>query len=150
MEPHLLHTFAEDFYGQELRLVVCGYLRPELNFASLEALMAAIHGDIAQARARLESGGAQAAHAFLQPPPAQPPQEGRRGGGGLWTAAGECAVSPVLVFGARALGAPDSCVLPRTSCCRLWRLARAPLGGALLARQRGDLDGAGSKRGRVH
>ncbi len=72
MEPHLLHTFAEDFYGQELRLVVCGYLRPELNFNSLEALMAAIHGDIAQAQARLEGGGgAQAAHAFLQPSQSQ-------------------------------------------------------------------------------
>jgi FAD synthase len=75
VEPHLLHTFAEDFYGQELRLVVCGYLRPELNFASLEALMAAIHGDIAQAKARLEaSGGALAAHAFLQPPASPQPQ----------------------------------------------------------------------------
>jgi FAD synthase len=69
VEPHLLHTFAEDFYGQELRLVVCGYLRPELNFSSLEALMSAIHGDIAQAQSRLEGGGggAQATHAFLQP-----------------------------------------------------------------------------------
>ena len=67
MEPHLLHTFAEDFYGQELRLVVCGYLRPELNFASLEALMAAIHGDIAEARARLSGGDAAAmrGNAFL-------------------------------------------------------------------------------------
>lgn len=68
VEPHLLHAFAEDFYGQELRLVVCGYLRPELNFTSLDALMAAIHSDIALARERLEAGSALAGHEFLRPP----------------------------------------------------------------------------------
>ena len=70
MEPHLLHTFPEDFYGKELRLVVCGYLRPELNFKSLEALMAAIHGDIGEARQRLDvAPHAQlAAHAGLAAP----------------------------------------------------------------------------------
>ncbi len=67
MEPHLLHAFAEDFYGQDLRLVVCGYLRPELNFTSLEALMAAIHSDIALAREQLDAQPDLAAHAFLKP-----------------------------------------------------------------------------------
>jgi hypothetical protein len=72
VEPHLLHTFEQDFYGEDLRLVVCGYLRPELNFTSLAALMEAIHADIGQARERL--GGSSTAlaelagHAFLQPP----------------------------------------------------------------------------------
>ena len=55
MEPHLLHLFSEDFYGEELKLVVAGYLRPELNFPSLEALKAAIAEDIALAKGRLES-----------------------------------------------------------------------------------------------
>ena len=27
-EPWLLHEFEEDFYGKELRLVVCSYVRP--------------------------------------------------------------------------------------------------------------------------
>lgn len=45
VEPHLLHEFEEDFYGSELRLVVCGYLRPEASFDSFEALVAAIEGD---------------------------------------------------------------------------------------------------------
>ncbi len=30
-EPWLLHDFAEDFYGVELRLVVVGYIRPEVG-----------------------------------------------------------------------------------------------------------------------
>ena len=70
VEPHLLHVFPADFYGEELRLVACGYLRAEANFPSLEALMAAIHGDIAEAKARLGGGEPEAAalraHPFLQ------------------------------------------------------------------------------------
>ena len=54
VEPHLLHDFGgADFYGEELRLVLCGYMRPELNFTSLEALVAAIHADIDHSRALL-------------------------------------------------------------------------------------------------
>ena len=30
-EPWLLHEFSEDFYGEELRLVVVGYIRPEVS-----------------------------------------------------------------------------------------------------------------------
>eukprot|EP00271_Cylindrocystis_brebissonii_P005890 TRINITY_DN1826_c0_g1_i1.p1 TRINITY_DN1826_c0_g1~~TRINITY_DN1826_c0_g1_i1.p1 ORF type:complete len:401 (+),score=74.85 TRINITY_DN1826_c0_g1_i1:502-1704(+) len=45
VEPWLLHTFDEDFYGEELRLVVVGYIRPEADFTSLEALVARIHED---------------------------------------------------------------------------------------------------------
>lgn len=46
-EPWLLHTFDKDFYGEELRLLVCGYIRPEANFESLEALVKRIHEDAA-------------------------------------------------------------------------------------------------------
>ena len=54
VEPHLLHDFGgADFYGEELRLVLCGYMRPELNYTSLEALVAAIHADIDHSRALL-------------------------------------------------------------------------------------------------
>lgn len=28
IEPYLLHEFEEDFYGQPLRLLVVGYIRP--------------------------------------------------------------------------------------------------------------------------
>ena len=54
VEPHLLHDFrGADFYGEELRLVLCGYMRPERNYASLEALVAAINADIEHSRALL-------------------------------------------------------------------------------------------------
>ncbi|CAL5200054.1 unnamed protein product [Lathyrus oleraceus] len=45
IEPWLLHEFTEDFYGEELRLVIVGYIRPEENFPSLESLIAKIHED---------------------------------------------------------------------------------------------------------
>ena len=35
IEAHLLHHFEGDFYGQELKLIVLGYIRPEENFNSL-------------------------------------------------------------------------------------------------------------------
>nr|CAB3471778.1 unnamed protein product [Digitaria exilis] len=44
-EPWLLHDFAEDFYGEELRLAIVGYIRPEANFPSLESLIERIHED---------------------------------------------------------------------------------------------------------
>lgn len=45
IEPWLLHDFTEDFYGEELRLIIVGYIRPEANFPSLESLVAKIHED---------------------------------------------------------------------------------------------------------
>ncbi len=68
-EPHLLHTFPEDFYGQEIRVVVCGYLRPETSFPSLDALIAAIQTDIRLAKERLEGeeGEARKNDPFLKP-----------------------------------------------------------------------------------
>ncbi|WVZ23830.1 hypothetical protein V8G54_002374 [Vigna mungo] len=44
-EPWLLHDFNEDFYGEELRLVIVGYIRPEANFSFLESLVAKIQED---------------------------------------------------------------------------------------------------------
>ncbi|XP_073039872.1 bifunctional riboflavin kinase/FMN phosphatase isoform X2 [Primulina eburnea] len=45
IEPWLLHDFNEDFYGEDLQLVIVGYVRPEANFPSLETLIAKIHED---------------------------------------------------------------------------------------------------------
>lgn len=45
IEPWLLHKFDDDFYGEELRLVVVGYIRPEANFPSLDSLIERIHED---------------------------------------------------------------------------------------------------------
>jgi riboflavin kinase len=69
IEPHLLHSFETDFYGEELRLVVTGYLRPEKNYSSLDALIAAIHADISLSRQQLEAHPQNAfgEHGFLKP-----------------------------------------------------------------------------------
>ncbi|AQK82707.1 Haloacid dehalogenase-like hydrolase domain-containing protein 1A isoform 1 [Zea mays] len=45
VEPWLLHNFGEDFYGEEVRLAIVGYIRPEANFPSLESLIERIHED---------------------------------------------------------------------------------------------------------
>ncbi|KAL8032704.1 hypothetical protein ABFX02_13G113600 [Erythranthe guttata] len=54
IEPWLLHDFDEDFYGEDLRLVIVGYIRPEANFPSLESLVAKIHEDKKIAEEALE------------------------------------------------------------------------------------------------
>ncbi|GLI60027.1 hypothetical protein VaNZ11_002092 [Volvox africanus] len=54
LEPWILHSFDEAFYGETLSLVICGYVRPEANFSSLEALVAQIHQDAEISRAALE------------------------------------------------------------------------------------------------
>ncbi|KAF5943740.1 hypothetical protein HYC85_017817 [Camellia sinensis] len=54
MEPWLLYDFDEDFYGEELRLAIVGYIRPEANFPSLESLIEWIHEDRRIAETALE------------------------------------------------------------------------------------------------
>ena len=58
----------QDFYGEELRLVVCGYVRPEADFTTVEDLKARIHKDAEQAKAALEHPSMlqYKADAFLQ------------------------------------------------------------------------------------
>lgn len=34
-EVHILHEFESDFYGESLRIIVTGYIRPEQNYPSL-------------------------------------------------------------------------------------------------------------------
>ncbi|CAM9094023.1 unnamed protein product [Pylaiella littoralis] len=46
VEPHLLHEFSEDFYGEKLHVLLCGFIRNELNFNSLDELVVAIADDI--------------------------------------------------------------------------------------------------------
>jgi riboflavin kinase/FMN adenylyltransferase len=49
LEAHIL-DFDRDLYGQELKLEFVEYLREELKFDSVEALLERIHADIAQTR----------------------------------------------------------------------------------------------------
>lgn len=53
-ETHILHNFGCDFYGSLLKVCIVGYLRPEQNFDSLDALITAIKKDIADAERLLE------------------------------------------------------------------------------------------------
>ncbi|XP_061585222.1 riboflavin kinase [Cololabis saira] len=54
METHVIHQFKEDFYGENLSVVMVGYIRPERTYDSLEALIAAINNDIEEAKAKLD------------------------------------------------------------------------------------------------
>jgi riboflavin kinase len=45
---------AQPFYDESIRLVVCGYVRPEAAFTSLAALVERIHHDAAVSRRALE------------------------------------------------------------------------------------------------
>jgi len=45
VEPHILHKFDKDFYGEMLSIIVCGKIRPEADFDSMEALVEAIEND---------------------------------------------------------------------------------------------------------
>eukprot|EP00300_Choanocystis_sp_HF-7_P033399 c4573_g1_i2.p1 GENE.c4573_g1_i2~~c4573_g1_i2.p1 ORF type:complete len:347 (+),score=68.66 c4573_g1_i2:86-1126(+) len=53
LEVHVLRTFPRDFYGSELKLVVCGFIRQMLKFSSLQELIDAIESDKAIARREL-------------------------------------------------------------------------------------------------
>merc|ERR1719499_422058 len=45
LEVHILHEFDEDFYGEELEVMICGYIRPMWDFESMEALVKWIEDD---------------------------------------------------------------------------------------------------------
>lgn len=40
-----MHDFQSDFYGNEMRVLVLGYIRPELDYTSREALIDDIETD---------------------------------------------------------------------------------------------------------
>ncbi|KAF9045999.1 riboflavin kinase [Hymenopellis radicata] len=44
-EIHIIHEFKTDFYGLEMRAIVLGYIRPQLDYTSREALIADIDTD---------------------------------------------------------------------------------------------------------
>ncbi|XP_034254750.1 riboflavin kinase [Thrips palmi] len=54
METHILTKFSQDFYGRNLRVCMVGYLRPEKDFTSLDALVKQIYEDISVAEKELE------------------------------------------------------------------------------------------------
>ncbi|XP_030373501.1 putative riboflavin kinase [Scaptodrosophila lebanonensis] len=55
VETHILHNYNCDLYGNTLKICIVGFLRPERNFDSLEALITAIKADIEEAKLKLDS-----------------------------------------------------------------------------------------------
>lgn len=57
VECYILHDFqgGQEFYGCHLRVVAVGYLRPELKFPDLDALVARIKADVAATQLHLDS-----------------------------------------------------------------------------------------------
>ncbi|KAK7060329.1 riboflavin kinase [Paramarasmius palmivorus] len=45
-EVHIMHEFKQDFYGNEVRAIVLGYIRPELDYTSLGDITEALIEDI--------------------------------------------------------------------------------------------------------
>eukprot|EP00197_Chlamydomonas_leiostraca_P008743 CAMPEP_0202862592 /NCGR_PEP_ID=MMETSP1391-20130828/3577_1 /ASSEMBLY_ACC=CAM_ASM_000867 /TAXON_ID=1034604 /ORGANISM="Chlamydomonas leiostraca, Strain SAG 11-49" /LENGTH=433 /DNA_ID=CAMNT_0049542141 /DNA_START=140 /DNA_END=1441 /DNA_ORIENTATION=+ len=57
VEVHIMHRFEQDFYGQNLKVVALGYVRPEMRFTGgLPELINRIRMDIAISRNQLEDG----------------------------------------------------------------------------------------------
>ncbi|CCF58427.1 hypothetical protein KAFR_0E02750 [Kazachstania africana CBS 2517] len=46
VELHVLHKFSHDFYGAKLKFNILGYIRPELDYTTKEALINDINIDI--------------------------------------------------------------------------------------------------------
>lgn len=71
--PRRAAAHQQPFYGQEIRLVVCGYVRPEADFTSLEALAARIRldGEVSEAALASPALAAYADDPFLLPSPAR-------------------------------------------------------------------------------
>jgi riboflavin kinase len=53
IEIHILHNFKEDFYGATLSLVILGFVRPEYDYVSKDALVEDIREDIRVAQRSL-------------------------------------------------------------------------------------------------
>lgn len=55
VEVHIMHNYQGDFYGKDAKVVVLGYIRPEVKFAGIQELLRRIHADIGIARSQLDS-----------------------------------------------------------------------------------------------
>lgn len=53
LEVHILRHFEYDFYGSLIRVAICGFIRPEKKFDSVEELVEEIRADIRFARREL-------------------------------------------------------------------------------------------------
>eukprot|EP00892_Ulva_mutabilis_P003187 jgi/Ulvmu1/1286/UM011_0010.1 len=68
VEVHILGgNYAEDFYGEQLKMTVLGFIRPEIKFNGLDELVNRIFQDIGIAKRQLDSEEAQQfqSHSFF-------------------------------------------------------------------------------------
>lgn len=54
VEAHIMESFNADFYGEEMRLLLLGFIRDERKFSGIDELLATIKADIATATAELD------------------------------------------------------------------------------------------------
>ncbi|KAI9812234.1 MAG: riboflavin kinase [Thelocarpon impressellum] len=57
VEVHIMHDFPADFYGARMSLLILGFIRPEYDYVSKEALIEDIRTDMEVARRGLERDG---------------------------------------------------------------------------------------------
>ncbi|CAI9637192.1 unnamed protein product [Alternaria burnsii] len=60
IEIHILHNFKQDFYGANLSLMILGFIRPEYDYVSKDALVEDIREDIRVAQRSLAREGYEA------------------------------------------------------------------------------------------
>lgn len=56
VEVHIMHSFAKDFYGARMKVLILGFIRPEYDYTSLESLVEDIRTDIDVSLASLKRG----------------------------------------------------------------------------------------------
>ena len=54
VEVHIMHSFAKDFYGAQMNLLILGFIRPEYDYVSKESLIEDIKIDIDVAKKSLD------------------------------------------------------------------------------------------------
>eukprot|EP00803_Ostreobium_quekettii_P005762 evm.model.scf_977.2 EVM.evm.TU.scf_977.2 scf_977:34418-42634(-) len=59
VEAHIMHDYAEDFWGASLRLLALGFLRPEMKFGGVDELVGRIKMDVGIARSQLAAAGCE-------------------------------------------------------------------------------------------
>ncbi|KAK9472969.1 uncharacterized protein V1510DRAFT_415673 [Dipodascopsis tothii] len=52
-EIYIVHKYAKQFYGANIKVIVLGFIRPELNFESLDAMITQINADVEYAKRTL-------------------------------------------------------------------------------------------------
>lgn len=60
VELHIIHNFTTNFYGAQVKFNILGYIRPELDYTTKEALINDINTDIEIAKKTLMTEGYQA------------------------------------------------------------------------------------------